>query len=76
MTVCSVTFQDTVCTLLSRTTTTTHLEEREAELELQRLEKKDEPGEAASERWQHFLLVNQVQSCQIQSSLVFASSKR
>ncbi|TKS74854.1 Protein WWC3 [Collichthys lucidus] len=47
---------DTVCTLLSRTTTTTtttHLEEREAELELQRLEKKDEPGEVASERsWQ------------------------
>ncbi|XP_051231980.1 protein WWC3 isoform X1 [Dicentrarchus labrax] len=47
---------DTVCTLLSRTTTTTtttHLEEREAELELQRLDKKDEPGEAASERsWQ------------------------
>ncbi|XP_040895795.1 protein WWC3 [Toxotes jaculatrix] len=43
---------DTVCTLLSRTTTT-HLEERGAELELQRLEKKDEPGEAASERsWQ------------------------
>ncbi|XP_069006885.1 protein WWC3 isoform X1 [Embiotoca jacksoni] len=42
---------DTVCTLLSRTsssTTTTHLEERDAELE-----KKDEPGEAASERsWQ------------------------
>ncbi len=47
--------QDTVCTLLTRTTTSTHLEEREAELELQRLEKKDEPGEAASERWQHFL---------------------
>ncbi|XP_070764909.1 protein WWC3 [Enoplosus armatus] len=48
---------DTVCTLLSRTstttTTTTHPEEREAELELQRLEKKDEPGEATSERsWQ------------------------
>ncbi|TDH08098.1 hypothetical protein EPR50_G00094170 [Perca flavescens] len=45
---------DTVCTLLSRNnTTTTHLEEREAELELQRLEKKDEPGEATSERsWQ------------------------
>ncbi|TMS20528.1 Protein WWC3 [Larimichthys crocea] len=49
---------DTVCTLLSRTTTTTtttttRLEEREAELELQRLEKKDEPGEVASERsWQ------------------------
>ncbi|XP_035509026.1 protein WWC3 [Morone saxatilis] len=44
---------DTVCTLLSRATTTTHLEEREAELELQRLDKKDEPGEAASERsWQ------------------------
>ncbi|KAM9848350.1 protein WWC3 isoform 2-T2 [Aulostomus maculatus] len=42
---------DTVCALLSRTTT--HLEEREAELELQRLQKKDEPGEAASERsWQ------------------------
>lgn len=52
--VCSVTFQDTFCTLLSRTTTT-HLEEREAELELQRLEKKDEPGEAASERWQQVL---------------------
>lgn len=49
-----MTLQDTVCTLLSRTTTT-HLEEREAELELQRLEKKDEPGEVASERWQHFL---------------------
>lgn len=50
----SVTLQDTVCTLLSRTTNTTtntsHLEEREGELELQRLEKKDEPGEAASER--------------------------
>lgn len=51
-----MTLQDTVCTLLSRTTTTTttttttHLEEREAELELQRLEKKDEPGEVASER--------------------------
>ncbi|KAM3620638.1 uncharacterized protein V6R79_026255 [Siganus canaliculatus] len=51
---------DTVCTLLSRTTSTStstttssHLEEREAELETQRLEKKDEPGEAASERsWQ------------------------
>lgn len=54
MIVCSVTFQDTFCTLLSRTTTT-HLEEREAELELQRLEKKDEPGEAASERWQQVL---------------------
>ncbi|KAM7013283.1 protein WWC3 [Tautogolabrus adspersus] len=43
---------DTVCTLLSRTTnttnTSTHLEEREAELE-----KKDEPVEVASERsWQ------------------------
>uniref|UniRef100_A0A3Q3JLK0 WW domain-containing protein n=1 Tax=Monopterus albus TaxID=43700 RepID=A0A3Q3JLK0_MONAL len=50
--VCSVTLQDTVCTLLSRTTTT-HREEQDAELELQRLEKKDEPGEAASERsWQ------------------------
>uniref|UniRef100_A0A3Q1EC14 WWC family member 3 n=1 Tax=Acanthochromis polyacanthus TaxID=80966 RepID=A0A3Q1EC14_9TELE len=49
-----VMLQDTVCTVLSRTnTTTTHLEERDAELELQRLEKKDEPGEAASERsWQ------------------------
>ncbi|KAM7410450.1 hypothetical protein PAMA_001745 [Pampus argenteus] len=43
----------TVCTLLPRTTTTTHLEEQDAELELQRLQKKDEPGEAASERsWQ------------------------
>ncbi|XP_028258744.1 protein WWC3 [Parambassis ranga] len=39
---------DAVCTL-SRTNTTTHLEERDAELEL----KKEEPGEAASERsWQ------------------------
>uniref|UniRef100_A0AAQ5YN73 WW domain-containing protein n=1 Tax=Amphiprion ocellaris TaxID=80972 RepID=A0AAQ5YN73_AMPOC len=54
MRVSCVMLQDTVCTLLSRTnTTTTHLEERDAELELQRLEKKDEPGEAASERsWQ------------------------
>lgn len=59
LTLCSVTFQD-VCSLLSRTSTTTstttHLEEREAELELLKLEKKDEPREAApSERWQHFL---------------------
>ncbi|KAF0042632.1 hypothetical protein F2P81_006164 [Scophthalmus maximus] len=46
---------DTLCTLLSRNTnnTSTHLEERDSELEMQRLEKKDEPGEAASERsWQ------------------------
>lgn len=47
--VCSVALQDTVCTLLSRTTntstTSTHLEEREAELE-----RKDEPVEMASER--------------------------
>ncbi|XP_034736674.1 protein WWC3 [Etheostoma cragini] len=45
---------DPVCSLLSRNnTTTTHLEEREAALELQRLEKKDERGEGASERsWQ------------------------
>uniref|UniRef100_A0A3Q3W167 WW domain-containing protein n=1 Tax=Mola mola TaxID=94237 RepID=A0A3Q3W167_MOLML len=45
--------RDTVCTVLSRTTTT-HLEEGEAELELQRLERKDGRGEvAASERsWQ------------------------
>ncbi|KAK2907538.1 protein WWC3 [Channa argus] len=43
---------DTMCTMLPRTTTT-HLEVREAELALQRLEKRDEPGEAASERsWQ------------------------
>nr|XP_046246607.1 protein WWC3 isoform X1 [Scatophagus argus] len=43
---------DTVCTLLSRTTTT-HLEEREADLDFQKLEKKDDPGEVASERsWQ------------------------
>lgn len=61
LTVCSVTSQDSACTLLSRTSTATsaataHLEEREAELELHRLEKKDEPREAAaSERWQHFL---------------------
>lgn len=55
LTVCSATSQDTVCTVLSRTTTT-HLEEGEAELELQRLERKDGRGEvAASERWQHFL---------------------
>lgn len=50
--------QDPACTLLSRTSTaaSAHLEEREAELELHRLEKKDEPREAAaSERWQHFL---------------------
>lgn len=40
-----MTLQDTVCTLLSRTATA-HLEERE--LELQRLEKKDEPCEAAA----------------------------
>lgn len=58
LTVCSVTSQDSVCTLLSRTSSAAaaHLEEREAELELHRLEKKDEPREAAtSERWQHFL---------------------
>lgn len=56
MKVCSVMSQDTVCTVLSRTTTT-HLEEGEAELELQRLERKDGRGEvAASERWRHFLL--------------------
>ncbi|XP_029003949.1 protein WWC3 isoform X2 [Betta splendens] len=42
---------DTVCSLLTRTPTTTHSEERSTEL--QRLERKDEPGEAASERsWQ------------------------
>lgn len=46
--ICSAAPQDTVCTLLSRATTTTHLEEREAELALQRLEKKDELGEAAA----------------------------
>ncbi|KAM3876459.1 protein WWC3 [Diretmus argenteus] len=44
---------DPACTLLSRTTTTTRLEEGDGELELQRLEKKCEPGEAVSERsWQ------------------------
>lgn len=42
--------QDTVCSLMSRATTTTHVEEQESELELQRLEKKDEPGERSSER--------------------------
>uniref|UniRef100_A0A665STG9 WWC family member 3 n=1 Tax=Echeneis naucrates TaxID=173247 RepID=A0A665STG9_ECHNA len=41
---------DTLCTLLGRPTTT-HLEEHAAELELHRLEKKEEPGEAASERF-------------------------
>lgn len=30
--------------------TTTHVEERESEVELQRLDKKDEPGERSSER--------------------------
>lgn len=47
--------QDTVCSLMSRATTTTHVEERESELELQRLDKKDEPGERSSERCQQFL---------------------
>lgn len=42
--------QDTVCSLMSRATTTTHVEERESELELQRLDKRDEPGERSSER--------------------------
>lgn len=42
--------QDTVCSLMSRATTTTHVEEQESELELQRLDKKDEPGERSSER--------------------------
>lgn len=46
--------QDTVCSLMSRATTT-HVEERESELALQRLGKKDEPGERSSERWQRFL---------------------
>lgn len=53
----SLTFQD-VCSLLSRTCSniSSRLEEREAELELLKLEKKDEPREAApSERWHHFL---------------------
>lgn len=43
-------FQDAVCSLMSRATTTTHVEEQESELELQRLDKKDEPGERSSER--------------------------
>ncbi|XP_034036480.1 protein WWC3 isoform X2 [Thalassophryne amazonica] len=48
---------DVVCTLARSPTTSTsaitHLEERDAELGLQRLEKNKEPGEAASERsWQ------------------------
>uniref|UniRef100_A0A672HYP8 WW domain-containing protein n=1 Tax=Salarias fasciatus TaxID=181472 RepID=A0A672HYP8_SALFA len=61
--VCCVISQDAGFTPLSRTAaaalaaaagpSTIHLEVRDAELELQRLEKKDEPGEAASERsWQ------------------------
>lgn len=67
-----------MCTLLSRTTNTTtntsHLEEREGELELQRLEKKDEPGEAASERCAGVFLffsfsLNQVLSCCVQNHL-------
>lgn len=45
---CGLMFQDTVCSLLSRTSTT-HLQERDADP--QRLEKKDERGgEATSER--------------------------
>lgn len=48
-----VTSQDTVCSLMSRATTT-HVEERESELELQRLDKKDEPGERSSERCHQF----------------------
>lgn len=65
-----------MCTLLSRTTNTTntsHLEEREGELELQRLEKKDEPGEAASERCgvSMFFFSNQVLSCRVHSHLFF-----
>lgn len=46
--------QDTVCSLMLRATTT-HIEERESELELQRLERKDEPGERSSERCQESL---------------------
>lgn len=41
--------QESVCGLMSRATTT-HVEERESEVELQRLDKKDEPGERSSER--------------------------
>lgn len=41
--------QDAVCSLLSRAPTT-HVEERESELEPQRLDKKEEPGERSSER--------------------------
>lgn len=48
----SVMSQDTVCSLMSRATAT-HIEERESELELQRLDRKDEPGERSSERCQH-----------------------
>lgn len=51
---CSVSFQDTVCSLLSRPTPT-HLEEQEAGVELQRRDKRDEPGEVACERWQPVL---------------------
>lgn len=43
--------QDAVCSLMSRATTT-HLEEQESELELQlqRPDRKEEPGERSSER--------------------------
>lgn len=44
--------QDTVCNLMSRATAT-HVEERESELELQRVDRKEEPGERSSERCHH-----------------------
>lgn len=54
MIVCSVALQDAACALLSRAaSSSTHLEERDTELAPQSLEKKEEPGEAVSERWQH-----------------------
>lgn len=53
--------QDTVCSLMSRATTT-YIEERESELELQRLERKDEPGERSSERCRH---LPQRRSCRL-----------
>lgn len=48
----SVMSQDTICSLMSRATAT-HIEERESELAMQRLDRKDEPGERSSERCQH-----------------------
>lgn len=51
--------QDAVCSLMSRATTTTHVEEHESELELRRPDKKDEPAERSSERCRPLLAEQQ-----------------